>query len=53
MRFITYFQQGRTRLGVVDGDAVVDLNAHNPEVPPDVRAALEAGVDLVGAARAH
>jgi 2-keto-4-pentenoate hydratase/2-oxohepta-3-ene-1,7-dioic acid hydratase in catechol pathway len=52
MRFTTYFQQGRTRLGVVEGDAVVDLNAHNPEVPPDVRAALEAGVDLVGAARA-
>ena len=39
------------RLGVVDGDAVVDLNASNPEVPPDVRAALEAGVDLVAAAR--
>ena len=51
MRFTTFLQQGRTRLGVVDGDAVVDLNAHNPEVPPDVRAALEAGIDLLGAAR--
>jgi len=52
MRFTTFAQQGRTRLGVVDGDAVVDLNASQPEVPADLRAALEAGVDLVAAARA-
>jgi 2-keto-4-pentenoate hydratase/2-oxohepta-3-ene-1,7-dioic acid hydratase in catechol pathway len=51
MRFTTFLQQGRTRLGVVDGDAVVDLHAYNPEVPPDLRDALEAGVDLLGAAR--
>jgi 2-keto-4-pentenoate hydratase/2-oxohepta-3-ene-1,7-dioic acid hydratase in catechol pathway len=51
MRFTTFVHQGRTRLGVVDGDAVIDLNASNPEVPPDVRAALEAGVNLVAAAR--
>ena len=52
MRFTTYSQQGRTRLGVVDGDAVVDLNSCNPEVPPDLRAALEAGINLLAAARA-
>jgi hypothetical protein len=43
--------KAQPRLGVVDGDAVVDLNAHNPRCRPTARA-LEAGVDLVGAARA-
>ena len=52
MQFTTFLQQGKPRLGVVDGDAVVDLNAARPDVPSDLRAALEAGVDLVGAARA-
>jgi len=52
MRFTTFFRDGRARLGVVDGDAVIDLNASRPEVPSDLRAALEAGVDLVAAARA-
>ena len=52
MRFTTFVQQGRTRLGVVDGDAVIDLNAAQPQVPADMRAALEAGVDLAAAARA-
>ena len=52
MRFTTFVQQGRTRLGVVDGDAAIDLNAAQPQVPADMRAALEAGVDLAAAARA-
>ncbi len=34
MRFTTFIRDGGTCLGVVDGDAVVDLNASNPEVPP-------------------
>jgi len=52
MRFTTFVRDGRTRLGVIDGSAVVDLHASNPEVPPDLRAALEAGVNLLAAARA-
>jgi acylpyruvate hydrolase len=52
MRFTTFLLQGRPRLGVVDGDAVVDLNAASPDVPADLRAALESGVDLVARARA-
>jgi len=52
MRFTTFLQQGRPRLGVVDGDAVIDLNAALPEVPADLRVALESGVDLVAQARA-
>jgi len=52
MRCTTFLQQGKPRLGVVDGDAVVDLSAARPDVPSDLRAALEAGVDVIGAARA-
>lgn len=52
MRFTTFVEQGRTRLGVIDGDQVIDLNAAQPQVPADLRAALEAGVDLQAAGRA-
>ena len=52
MRFTTFLRQGKPRLGVVEGNHVVDLNAARPEVPGDLRAALEAGADVVGAARA-
>jgi len=52
MRFTTFLRDRRARLGVVDGDAVIDLNAIRPDVPADLRAALEAGVDLVAAAHA-
>jgi len=45
MRFATTLQQGRARLGVVDGDDWIDLAA-------DLRASLEAGTDLVAAGRA-
>jgi acylpyruvate hydrolase len=50
MKFVT-FHQATTRLGVVDGDQVIDLNAFDAAVPPDLRAALRAGVDLDDAAR--
>jgi 2-keto-4-pentenoate hydratase/2-oxohepta-3-ene-1,7-dioic acid hydratase in catechol pathway len=52
MRFTTFMQRGKPRLGVVDGAGVVDLNAARPEVPGELRAALEAGVDVVAHARA-
>jgi acylpyruvate hydrolase len=52
MRFTTFMQHGKPRLGVVDGERVVDLNAARPEVPGELRAALEAGVDVVSHARA-
>ncbi|MBI5719269.1 MAG: fumarylacetoacetate hydrolase family protein [Burkholderiales bacterium] len=45
MRFTTFVQDGRPRLGVVDGDRVV-------EVAADLRAALAAGTDLLAAGRA-
>ena len=52
MRFTTFFSHGHNRLGVVDGSSVIDLHAAQPQVPPDLRAALEAGVDLAAAAQA-
>jgi 2-keto-4-pentenoate hydratase/2-oxohepta-3-ene-1,7-dioic acid hydratase in catechol pathway len=52
MRFITFVRDGRARLGVIDGESVIDLNASRADTPADLRAALEAGVDIVGAARA-
>ena len=52
MKFTTFIQDGKPRLGVVDGDAAIDLNAAQPGAPADLRAALEAGVDLIGLAKA-
>lgn len=51
MRFVTFRQGAETRLGVLDGDGVVDLHRAQPDVPPDLRRALLAGVDLLGAAK--
>ena len=45
MRFTTYLDNNQTRLGVLDGDQVVDVAA-------DLRAALAAGTDLLAAGRA-
>lgn len=52
MRFTTFVANGQTRLGLVDGEQVIDLNAAQPQVPPDLRAALAQGVDLAAAAQA-
>jgi acylpyruvate hydrolase len=52
MRFVTFVQKGRARLGVVDGASIIDLNAAMPDVPCELRAALESGVDLSAKARA-
>ena len=45
MRFTTYLKNGQPRLGVLDGEQVIDLAA-------DLRAALAAGTDLIAAGRA-
>jgi acylpyruvate hydrolase len=52
MRFTTFLHQGQPRLGIVDGDAVIDLAAAQPGLPADLRAALASGVDLPAAGRA-
>lgn len=50
MKLLTFRAGSQTRLGAIDGDAVVDLNQADPTVPPDLREALAAGVDLSAAA---
>ena len=52
MKFTTFLHHGRARLGVVDGDQLIDLQTAQPQVPSDLRAALAAGVDLAAAAKA-
>ncbi|MFZ4287556.1 fumarylacetoacetate hydrolase family protein [Variovorax sp. HJSM1_2] len=52
MKLTTYLHNGEARLGLVDGDAVIDLHTAQPQVPADLRAALRAGVDLAAAAKA-
>lgn len=52
MKFTTFRAGHETRLGIVDGDAVIDINRADPGVPADIRAALLAGIDLTAAAKA-
>ncbi|MGF6970832.1 acylpyruvate hydrolase [Paraburkholderia sp. WC7.3g] len=51
MKLVTFKSGDTTRLGVLDGEDVIDLNKVEPAVPADLRAALEAGVDLTAAAK--
>jgi 2-keto-4-pentenoate hydratase/2-oxohepta-3-ene-1,7-dioic acid hydratase in catechol pathway len=52
MKLATFTHDGRTRLGVVDGDAVVDLAAAAPDLPGDMLGFLEAGAPALQAAHA-
>jgi acylpyruvate hydrolase len=52
MKFTTYLRDGAPRLAAVDGADLIDLNDAQPQVPADLRAALQAGVDLHAAAKA-
>jgi 2-keto-4-pentenoate hydratase/2-oxohepta-3-ene-1,7-dioic acid hydratase in catechol pathway len=51
MKLVTFRSGDTTRLGVLDGEHVVDLNKADARVPADLRAALKAGVDLNAAAQ--
>ncbi|MEO5672630.1 MAG: fumarylacetoacetate hydrolase family protein, partial [Ramlibacter sp.] len=52
MKFVSYRNAGATRLGVLDGESVIDLNAAQAQVPSDLGNALMAGVDVVAAGKA-
>ena len=52
MKLATFTHDGSTRIGVVDGDAMVDLSAAAPDLPQEMLAFLEAGLDAMEAARA-
>ncbi|WP_321969045.1 fumarylacetoacetate hydrolase family protein [Paraburkholderia tropica] len=51
MKLVTFRSGDTTRLGVIHGDDVVDLNKADASVPADLRAALKAGVDLNAASQ--
>jgi 2-keto-4-pentenoate hydratase/2-oxohepta-3-ene-1,7-dioic acid hydratase in catechol pathway len=50
MIFTTFRRDGAPRLGLVDGDSVIDLNEACPAVSPSLRVALEQGTDLADVA---
>jgi 2-keto-4-pentenoate hydratase/2-oxohepta-3-ene-1,7-dioic acid hydratase in catechol pathway len=52
LRFTTYLLNHQPRLAVVAGESIIDLASARPGVPPELRAALAAGVDLVAEAGA-
>jgi 2-keto-4-pentenoate hydratase/2-oxohepta-3-ene-1,7-dioic acid hydratase in catechol pathway len=51
LKFIMFLQDGRPRLGVLDGDAVTDLHHVEPAMPADLGSALQAGFDIFALAR--
>ncbi len=52
MKLATFTHDGSTRIGVVDGDEVVDLAAAAPDLPREMVGFLEAGPDALSAAQA-
>ena len=52
MKLVSYRQGATTRLGVISGDSVIDMNLAQPHVPADLGAALWQGIDLQVAAKA-
>ncbi len=52
MRLVTFTEASSTRLGVLDGDHVVDLAASAPDCPREMCAFLAAGDQAMAAARA-
>jgi 2-keto-4-pentenoate hydratase/2-oxohepta-3-ene-1,7-dioic acid hydratase in catechol pathway len=52
MKLATFTHRGDTRIGVVEGDEMLDLAAAAPDLPRDMLAFLEAGPEALHAARA-
>ncbi|MFT5441578.1 MAG: 2-keto-4-pentenoate hydratase/2-oxohepta-3-ene-1,7-dioic acid hydratase in catechol pathway [Myxococcota bacterium] len=52
MKLATFTHSGSTRIGVVDGNEVVDLTVAAPDLPTQMLAFLEAGDDAMQAAHA-
>ena len=51
MKLTTFHKDGKDRLGLIDGEHVIDFNQAQPQVAADLRLALKSGVDLVAAAK--
>jgi acylpyruvate hydrolase len=52
MKFTTYLRGDQSRLALVDGQDLIDLNDANAKTPADLRLALKAGIDLHAAGQA-
>lgn len=51
MKFVTFKNHAGLRLGVVDGEDVVEVTASDASAPSDLREALERGIDMLALAR--
>ena len=51
MKLATFTYQGATRIGIVNGEAILDLTAEAPELPREMVAFLEAGGSALERAR--
>lgn len=52
MKLATFTHNGRTRIGIVKGDAIVDLSVAAPDLPKNMLRFLKAGDGAMAAARA-
>jgi len=52
MKLATFTESGATRIGVVDGDAIIDLSVAAPDLPDEMVEFLEAGKPALQTARA-
>ncbi len=50
MRFVSFQQNGKSRVGLRDGDDVIDLSVAAPELPTDLLGLLQAGPEAMGRA---
>lgn len=53
MRLVTFNEQGKSRIGILRGDEIVDLSAVAADLPTDMLALLEAGDAAMDAVRSH
>ena len=51
MKLVTFTHEGRTRLGAVESDAVVDFSAHGGDLPEDMAAFVAQGAGALDTAR--
>jgi acylpyruvate hydrolase len=52
MKLMTFAKDGRTALGLVDGDSVIDLASADPGLPKDLQSLIEAGPSALASVRA-
>jgi acylpyruvate hydrolase len=52
MKLMTFAQDDRTALGLVDGDSVIDLASADPGLPKDMQSLIEAGPSALASVRA-